>query len=391
MRKQLLAVVCAATFVAGCNWSGQSSLVDPHPILPPSGTSMDVLGQFGDASPARFETEAYSGLQQNSFCEVGADVDPVVGPEGDLMVFSSTRHSATSDIYVKKIAGRTVTRLTDDAANEVQPALSPDGNFIAYASDRSGNWDLFVMTADGRKPFQVTSGLSHEVHPSWSPDGAYLCYSEHNVRSGQWEIWIVEVANPANRKFVAHGLFPAWCPSPSVNRIAYQLARQRGTHLFSIWTIDLIDGEARFPTEVVPATAATAAVAPAWSPDGTQLVYATVSLVTDPKQQGQQPRRVERGDDIWITTLDGLTRVRLTTDHTNDWCPTWSPDGRIYFASNRGGYDNIWSLEPLDTKLIQATRVPATRVGAAKKPEPAAAATPKPAAEAEVKPNGAAM
>ncbi|MBN2584542.1 MAG: PD40 domain-containing protein [Planctomycetes bacterium] len=390
MRNYLFVAACATVLVAGCNWSGQASLVDPQPILPPSSTTMDVLGQLGDSPGARFETEAYSGLQQNSFCEIGADVDPVVSPDGNLMVFCSTRHSRTSDIYVKKVAGRTVTRLTDDLANEVQPALSPDGNFIAYASDRSGNWDIFVVTADGRKPFQVTSGLSHEVHPSWSPDGANLCYSEYNPRSGQWEIWIVEVANPANRRFVAHGLFPAWCPSPSVNRIAYQLARRRGTNLFSVWTIDLIDGEARFPTEVVPATAATAAIAPAWSPDGTRLVYSTVNLVQDPKQDSRQAKRVERGDDIWVTTLDGLTRVKLTVENTNDWCPTWSPDGRIYFASNRGGNDNIWSLQPLDTNLIQATRVSPTRVGNAKKPEPAAA-QPSGQPEAKVKANGAAM
>jgi len=390
MRKLTFVAICGFVMLVGCGWAGQTTLNEPQPILPPSDTTLDIFGQVGDSPATRFETQSYSSLQQNSFTEVGSDTDPDVSLDGKLMVFSSTRHSKTSDIYLKKVDGRTVTRLTDDLANEVQPALSPEGSFIAYACDRAGNWDIYVMTADGRKPFQVTSGLSHEVHPSWSPDGSQLCYSQFNTRSGQWEIWIIEVANSANRKFIAHGLFPSWSPSAAVSRVAFQLARRRGTKLFSIWTVDLIDGEARFPTEVVPATLTTAAIAPSWSPDGTRIVYTTVCLARDPKQASKGPRRVERGDDIWITTIDGLTRVKLTAEHTNDWGAAWSADGRIYFASNRGGGDNIWSLKPLDTNLIQATRVKPTRVGKSEKPASSSAKATQPGA-AKVEANGAAM
>ena len=134
----------------------------------------------------------------------------------------------------------------------------------------------------------------------------------------------------------------------------------------------------------------TAAIAPSWSPDGTRIVYTTVSLAVGPKQATKGPRRVERGDDVWITTIDGLTRVKLTAEHTNDWCPAWSDDGRIYFASNRGGGDNIWSLKPLDTNLIQATRVKPTRLGNSERGGPAAE-KPKASGDVKVKANGAAM
>jgi TolB protein len=355
-------------------------------VTQPSGDELDILGRFGGQTQTRFETTAFTGLQQNSFTEIGADTDPDLSPDGARVVFASTRHSKTSDIYLKRSAGRTVTRLTSDPSNDIQPTFSPDGRFVAYTSDRSGNWDVYVMSADGSKPFQVTNSLGHEIHPSWSPDGAQLCYSQYNSRTGRWEIWIVEVANPANRRFVAYGLYPTWCPSSSANRIAFQLARHRDTQLFSIWTVDLVDDEARYLTEVVPATADSAAIAPSWSPDGTSLVYTTVRIETDPKTGKMTNRRVERGDDIWVAAVDGSTRVRLTGDGTSDWCPAWAPDGRIYFSSNRSGIDNIWSLKPLDMKLIQATRVAPARVGSRTSPTSPSAA---PKAAASVSANSA--
>jgi len=384
MRTSLILPILLATLLIGCNWTGPTSLNEPAaaPAVQPSSAALDILGRFGDQTQARFETAAYTALQQNSFTEVGADTDPDVSPDGKQVVFSSTRHSKTSDIYVKKVNGQTVTRLTNDLGNDIQPVYSPDGKFIAYASDRSGNWDLYVMTSDGQRPFQVTNSPVHEIHPSWSPDGSRLCYSQYNTRTGQWEIWLVEVAAPSNKKFVAHGLYPVWCPSETVNRIAFQLARQRGTQLFSIWTVDLVDDEARYLTEVVPATAETAAIAPAWSPDGKSLVYTTVKVQIDPKTGQVSTARVDRGDDIWIAAVDGTSRVRLTGDGTSDWCPTWSQDGRIYFSSNRGGSDNIWSLKPLDITVIQATRVSPTRAASAKSPAAAPTAAPNAASPA---------
>lgn len=368
----LAALVVLAVTATGCSKMGQAMLEEPQATPQSSGQSLDILGQVGGTPAARFETPAYTGLQQNSFTELGADFDPNVSPDGKQIVYASTRNSRNSDIYVKKVEGQTVTRLTADGANSIQPTFSPDGTFIAFASDRSGHWDIYVMTADGQKPFQLTNGLSHEVHPSWSPDGSRICYSAYNERSGQWEIWVVEVANPANRKFVACGLFPAWCPSPAVNRIAYQLPRQRGTQLFSIWTADLVNDEARCQTEVISATRDTAAICPSWSPDGTKLTYTTVLVPqTDPKtQQAAKPKRVDRGDDIWVAAVDGTTKVRLTGDGTNNWSPTWAEDGRIYFTSNRSGCDNVWSIKPLDTNIIQATRVKNVRVGSTGGPAP---------------------
>ena len=77
--------------------------------------------------------------RQVTFASEGADFDPCLTPDGAKLVFASTQHRPTPDIYIKNVDGRVVTQLTDDAASDATPSVSPDGTRIAVASDRSGN------------------------------------------------------------------------------------------------------------------------------------------------------------------------------------------------------------------------------------------------------------
>src|SRR5699024_6629091 len=109
-----------------------------------------------------------------------------------------------------------------------------------FASDRAGNWDIYIMDARGGQPVQITDDLAHDIHPSFSPDGRRLVYCSYGASSGQWEMVIVDVENPTTRRVIGLGLFPTW--SPVDDRIVFQRARQRGTRWFSIWTVELRDG-----------------------------------------------------------------------------------------------------------------------------------------------------
>jgi Tol biopolymer transport system component len=174
--------------------------------------------------------------------------------------------------------------------------------------------------------------------------------------------------NPSVKRFIGFGLFPKW--SPVGNQILFQRARQRGTQWFSVWTVELVNGEAMRPTEII-ASANAAAITPCWSPDAKHVVFATV--VNGARQNGdKRPPQ----SDVWMAALDGTGRTNLTRSRFSNLQPKWSTDGTIYFVSNRGkdGIENIWSIKPERSLQIVKTmdQMAGGPVGSVGMPIPAA-------------------
>jgi TolB protein len=323
---------------ARSRWTMQDAMnaVDSaeSPARPPQ---VNVFGEFdGHLRPAVMNLPE-AGYQQHTVLDEGYDADVAVDPAGKWLVFSSTRHSDPGDLYMQRVDGTSVIQLTSDVGEEASPVFSPDGQTIAFCSTRGGDWDLYTMDREGRNVTQVTSGPAQDLHPSFSPDGKRLVYCSIGGRSGQWELWTVNLLTQ-ERRMIGFGLFPNWSPDKTADRIAYQRARQRGSRWFSLWTLHLVDGEARQITEVAVSTNA-AIVAPAWSPDGKRLTFGTIAepaRTVDGKPLGQQ--------DIWAIDADGTNRQRLTDGNGMNLTPFWAADNRVYFISDRGGHDAVWSV-----------------------------------------------
>jgi len=341
-----------------CASAPQTVARNPDAALRSTPTSIG----FGDDAPfgiwtdpridAR-ETRLLTNVTRHTFTSLGRDFDPDIAPDGRTLVFASTRNADHPDLFLKQVDGYAVTQLTSDPADDIQPRFSPDGQRIVFSSNRAGNWDIWMINRDGTGLTQLTDQPADEIAPCFSPDGRQVAFTVFGPRSRRWELWVLSVDSPGVRRFLAYGMFPDF--SPDGKRIAFQRARQRGSHWFSIWTVDLVDGDARHPTEIVYSDAA-ACVAPRFSRDGQALVFCTVI-----PPEGAD-RRARPAAEIWVVNIETGIRRKLTDGAVPAFNPTWSPDGRIYYVSSRAEVENIWSLaarlEPAPTGRATARLTP---------------------------------
>jgi len=326
--------------------SASKSAASAKPVSTSSSAGFKAFGEIGSRNFRPGELDEGINISQITDTSEGACFDPAIDRTGSWMVFASTMHRPTSDLYLKSVDGRTITQLTADPADDVMPAISPDGSRIAFASNRSGNWDIYTTSLNGGQVTQVTRDMDSELHPTWSPDGRFIAYCKLGAQSQRWEIWVVDVDNLAAPRFLEYGLFPKWSPDPAKSKLLFQRPRQRGSRFHSIWTVDIVGNEALHPTEIVSAANA-AAINPSWSPDGSHIAFVTVvepdKNVTDSIQQS----------DVWIVNIDGTGRANLTNGQFANFQPVWGPDEHVYFVSNRSGTDNIWMVSSATSSVSQ--------------------------------------
>ena len=204
------------------------------------------------------------------------------------------------------------------------PSWSPDGRWIVYVSDAESpdgvsRKRLWIAPTTGSGPHRrLTSGHDgnedfRDWYPAWSPDGEAIAFSSD--RGGETHIWVVPAAGGEPRPVTRIPLgvspsitAPRW--SPDGRQLAYPGVVD-GDNL-EIFLVPLEGGERRRFT-FDPTTN----VYPDWSPDGRQLAYESAR---------------GGGRAIWLATLDGraaprLLETALPEGSTSTW-PRYSPDGR---------------------------------------------------------------
>jgi hypothetical protein len=353
--------------------TGDEAQIGGEPVANANGSSTQANAATPTTSAQRMGLAPWAGeepspmgpegIAQVSFAQEGADFDPFVTRDGKKIVFASTQHRTTSDIYIKTVEGKTVTQLTTDTADDVMPAVSPDGQRIAFSSNRSGSWQIFTMPITGGKAMQITTAGGDNLHASWSPDGSKVVYCRLGEVSGRWELWVGEVQRPGVAQFIGYGMLPEWCPVGGTgdshsDKILFQLGRERGQRTFGIWTLDYQDGQASNATEL--ATSNTSAlINPAWSPDGQRVVFAEVPNPPSETRPGVGDAKPVQSR-LCMVNIDGTGRVSLTNGRAVSLMPAWGNGTRLFFVSNQGGTDNIWSMDMGNAILASGTPIAGT-------------------------------
>ena len=104
-------------------------------------------------------------------------------------------------------------RLTNDAANERWPRVSPDGSQIVFFSDRDGNNEIYTVMVDGSRQTRLTNNSARDEGPVWSPDGKQIVFnSDHD---GDHELYIMKSDGSALRRLTQNNVddgYAVWGP-----------------------------------------------------------------------------------------------------------------------------------------------------------------------------------
>lgn len=98
----------------------------------------------------------------------GWHVEPAWSPDGEWIAYRSIRDD-NHEIYIVQPDGTSDTRLTNSPAMDIEPAWSPDGEWIVFSSSRTGNFDLYIMRPDGSDVARITNSAGKDSDPSWGP------------------------------------------------------------------------------------------------------------------------------------------------------------------------------------------------------------------------------
>jgi Tol biopolymer transport system component len=221
----------------------------------------------------------------------------------------------------------TVTQLTDQPGPELYVSLSPDGKSFGYQSRAAGQWDVYVQRVRGRNPVNLTEdSLDDDTQPAFSPDGERIAFRSERESGG---IFVMGATGENVKRLTDFGHNPAWSPDGSeivVTTGWFLRPEDAGTSVFGqLFRVNVATGAKRLITGQTEN-----AKQPDWSPHGDRVAYWHIT-------GGQR--------DISTVAASGGDPVSVTNDPYVDWNPVWSPDGTyLYFSSDRGGSMNLWRV-----------------------------------------------
>ena len=219
-------------------------------------------------------------------------------------------------------------QITSAIGVEHFPTWSPDGQTLAYESNRTGKIEIWVQQIEGGAPIiRTPDSDSSNSNPSWSPDGRNIAFVSSQETGRAYHV--MSALGGEARRVMATANDTMLFGAPQWLSGGAELAgvAEDGTAL------EIFELATRQSRRLTLPVEAKGTVDWSWSPDGRLLAY--VDAVSRPAQTSR----------IWMMRLDDDQAFPVTEDG-NNWGPIWSRDGAsLYFISNRGGAMDLWARE----------------------------------------------
>jgi serine/threonine protein kinase/Tol biopolymer transport system component len=262
-----------------------------------------------------------------------------ISRDGSRITYDLVRNY--SNIWTSTIAPRqmgsfsSARPLTRENQRIEQLSLSHDGEWLAYDSDRAGNFDIYKVRSDGGEPIQLTTSAGNDFGPAWSPDGREIAFHSH--RSATRDLYVIGSEGGIERQ-VTSGLQndfnPIW--SPDGRKLLYYSLTSDSIGAF------IIERDPRgvwsSPRRVTPPDVLV--LGPRWSPDGSRFVH----LQTDIFGAGE----TENGSVAITAASGGASRVVATpatllgSAQSVEWPRT--PSTVYVGVQNASGGYSIWAV-----------------------------------------------
>jgi len=230
---------------------------------------------------------------------------PAISPDGQTILFAYK-----GDIYSVSARGGTAIPLTISESYEFSPVWSHDGRWIAFASDRYGNFDVFVMPATGGEARRLTYYSGGEIPSSFSADDKQVLFSA------------------SRQDLVTNAQFPTGVMS-------------------ELYSVPVAGGRV---SQLLPVTALSAKV----NAQGDKLIYEDVKGYESDWRK-HHTSAVTR--DIWMYDVKTAKYTRLTPFKGEDRNPVFDANGQdFYYLSEQGGSFNIYKSQLADpSKAVALT------------------------------------
>jgi Tol biopolymer transport system component/DNA-binding winged helix-turn-helix (wHTH) protein len=255
-----------------------------------------------------------------------------------------------------------LTRLTFDDGLQIGATWSPDGRYIAYASDRGGKFDIWVQQVSGGTQIRVTNGPGNHWQPDWSRDGKYIVYRSEGGGGG---LFVIPALGGDARQVSSFGYYPSW--SPDNSRILFRTHPSMLDLTDRFYVVGL-DGR---PPQLIATSFLSEnmsdfdlhANAAAWHPDGKRITvwtgnrvaptFWTVPIEGGPAIKTELPAEAAK-------EVASLSPFAPESDARFAWTPSGSA---IFFERTYRGAKNIWRMN-VDPQSLRGLIVQRVTTGA---------------------------